>query len=310
MVHLFLEFLLVLQAFPGIMAQQQEIRRSTLKLHLVFLGASNSSSCQMRTLDSGIGTFPLPDSVARATGRHLPKSASTPERALAMPTEPPQDPPPTLLPRWKVPSRPETGPRPHSGIGASLSDPTMKGSKDVPDPQSRLPKPSTSSGINPKKTTPSNHSLSPAQTTGPNNKQTEKRKSGRDHASPSERALHVCTYSGSSCSEADTEPEDDTSVKHHTHETPPSKSKTGKSVNQEGMKRSSMGNRLSIMDLYQQEVLTHYEKEERRAVSKYNSSGTEGKVGDTQSESDVNFGGSHQQSPRPELAPIHHPDTS
>ncbi|XP_019207363.1 nck-associated protein 5 isoform X4 [Oreochromis niloticus] len=35
--------------------------------------------CQMRTLDSGIGTFPLPDSVTRASGRHIPKSESSPE---------------------------------------------------------------------------------------------------------------------------------------------------------------------------------------------------------------------------------------
>uniref|UniRef100_A0A3P8T628 NCK associated protein 5 n=1 Tax=Amphiprion percula TaxID=161767 RepID=A0A3P8T628_AMPPE len=36
------------------------------------------SGCQMRTLDSGIGTFPLPDSVTRASGRHIPKSESMP----------------------------------------------------------------------------------------------------------------------------------------------------------------------------------------------------------------------------------------
>ncbi|KAJ8350607.1 hypothetical protein SKAU_G00257370 [Synaphobranchus kaupii] len=244
------------------------------------------SSCQTRTLDSGIGTFPLPDSVARATGRHLTKSTSTPERALATPVDAPQDAPqdpPTLLPRWKVPSRPETCPRPHGGVGASLSDPTMAGSKDGPDPQSRLPKPTTSGVMNPKRRTQSESQSSPARTPGNHDNQTDKGKSGRDHALSSDRALHVCTYSGSSDSEAETGPEDDASVTRPSRETPPPKPKSNKPVDQEGMKRSSVGNRLSIMDFYQQEVFSHYEKEEQRAVPQYKSPGTEGNAGDPQS---------------------------
>ncbi|XP_035250007.1 nck-associated protein 5-like isoform X1 [Anguilla anguilla] len=235
------------------------------------------SSCQTRTLDSGIGTFPLPDSVARATGRHLTKSASTPERALATPVEAPQDPAPTLLPRWKVPSRPETRSRPHSGVGVSLSDPTMTGSKDLPDSQSRLPKPSTSGLMNPKRRTQSESQSSPAQTPGIHDNQTDKGKTSKDHALSSDRALHVCTYSGSSGSEVETGPEDDTSVTRPSREIPPPKPKNNKPVDQEGMKRSSVGNRLSIMDYYQ-----HFE-EEQTAIPQYNSPGTEGNAGDPQS---------------------------
>ncbi|KAJ8415220.1 hypothetical protein AAFF_G00009180 [Aldrovandia affinis] len=258
--------------------EEDSLPEATCQDHMI------GSSCQMRTLDSGIGTFPFPDSVARATGRHLPKSASSPERALATPANPLQDPPPTLLPRWKVPSRPETCLRPHSTIGTSLSDPTMTESKDVPDPQSRLPKPTTSGGMNPKRPTQNDHRTSPTRTTGAHDNRTEKRKSGRDHhALPSDRALHVCTYSSSSGSEVETEPEDEASVTRPSHESPPHKTKKSKSVEQEGTKRSSVGNRLSIMDFYQQEVFAHYEKEEHRAVPHYNSPGTEDKGGDPQS---------------------------
>uniref|UniRef100_A0A8C4S8C5 Nck-associated protein 5 C-terminal domain-containing protein n=1 Tax=Erpetoichthys calabaricus TaxID=27687 RepID=A0A8C4S8C5_ERPCA len=42
------------------------------------------SNCQMRTLDSGIGTFPLPDSANKATGRHIPKSESDPEKVVRL----------------------------------------------------------------------------------------------------------------------------------------------------------------------------------------------------------------------------------
>ncbi|KAJ8252769.1 hypothetical protein GJAV_G00205350 [Gymnothorax javanicus] len=239
------------------------------------------SSCQTRTLDSGIGTFPLPDSVARANGRHLIKSASTPERPL---DTPPLDPPPTLLPRWKVPSRSETRIRPHSGVGASLSDPTMPGSKEpVPDPQSRLPKPTNPGVMNPKRRSQSISQTCPTQTPGNHDNQTNKGKS-RDHASSADRALRVCTYSGSSDSEEETGPDDDTSVTSHpSREAPPPNSKSSKPADQEPMKRSSVGNQLSIMDYYQQEVYSQFEKEEHRAVLLYSSPGTEGSVGDTQS---------------------------
>ncbi|XP_036396626.1 nck-associated protein 5-like [Megalops cyprinoides] len=238
------------------------------------------STCQMRTLDSGIGTFPLPDSVARATGRHLPKSASTPEQAL---TETLQDLPSTLLPKWKVPSRSDTCQRAHSGITQSLSDPTMTG-RELSDLQSRLPKPTPSGGMNSKKPTHTDLHMSPVQMLGVHENTVNKRRSSRDHALASDRALRVCTYSGSSSgSEVETEPETEATVKRPCCHTPPLKSRSSKPADQEMVKRSSMGNRLSIMDFYQQEVLAHYEKEEHRSSRQCSSPGKEGRTGDLQS---------------------------
>uniref|UniRef100_W5M4W2 NCK associated protein 5 n=1 Tax=Lepisosteus oculatus TaxID=7918 RepID=W5M4W2_LEPOC len=94
------------------------------------------SSCQMRTLDSGIGTFPLPDSADRVTGRHLPKSESNPERVLSVSPEPTEHhalaalPKATTLER-EVPSNCETCQDDPSSIGQSLSDPTVAPSRCV-----------------------------------------------------------------------------------------------------------------------------------------------------------------------------------
>lgn len=98
------------------------------------------SSCQMRTLDSGIGTFPLPDPVTRSSGRHIPKSESSPGGVTAEPsshTDPSQS-------DVKVPSLTESRLHTSSSLGHSLSDPTVTRSNNEPDSQSRLPKLSTS----------------------------------------------------------------------------------------------------------------------------------------------------------------------
>uniref|UniRef100_A0A3Q3EP39 NCK associated protein 5 n=1 Tax=Labrus bergylta TaxID=56723 RepID=A0A3Q3EP39_9LABR len=92
------------------------------------------SGCQMRTLDSGIGTFPLPDSVTRAGGRHIPKSESSPGAVTADPSQP----------DVKVPSLPKTRLHAPASLGHSLSDPTVTCSNNPQDTQSRLPKLATS----------------------------------------------------------------------------------------------------------------------------------------------------------------------
>uniref|UniRef100_A0A4W5PJ13 NCK associated protein 5 n=1 Tax=Hucho hucho TaxID=62062 RepID=A0A4W5PJ13_9TELE len=109
--------------------------------------------CQMRTLDSGIGTFPLPESVTRVNGRHIPRSESSPDRMMASvhsPTDPDQD----LLSasaahspsHVKVPSLSETHPHalPTSALGHSLADPSVTGRGCGQEALSRLPRPSTS----------------------------------------------------------------------------------------------------------------------------------------------------------------------
>lgn len=118
------------------------------------------SSCQMRTLDSGIGTFPLPDSVTRASGRHIPKSESSPGGVTAGSFELQQEPssshPDPLQPDVKVPSLP----KPHlhtpttkttTTLGHSLSDPTVICSGNTRDTQSRLPKLASSGQLSLKK---------------------------------------------------------------------------------------------------------------------------------------------------------------
>jgi len=99
----------------------------------------------MRTLDSGIGTFPLPDSVTRASGRHIPKSESSPDGVTAgsseLHRELPSSHPDPSQPNVKVPSLPKTRPHaPTSSMGHSLSDPAVTCSPNTQDTQSRLPK--------------------------------------------------------------------------------------------------------------------------------------------------------------------------
>uniref|UniRef100_A0A3B3C0A5 NCK associated protein 5 n=1 Tax=Oryzias melastigma TaxID=30732 RepID=A0A3B3C0A5_ORYME len=103
------------------------------------------SSCQMRTLDSGIGTFPLPDSVTRASGRHIPKSESSPDGVIAGSTERSRDAPSShpdpSQSDSKVPSPSKAHVHtPTTSMGHSLSDPTVTCSRNAPDTQSRLPK--------------------------------------------------------------------------------------------------------------------------------------------------------------------------
>ena len=105
---------------------------------------SVGSGCQMRTLDSGIGTFPLPDSVTRASGRHIPKSESSPGAVTAGSSESPSSHPDPSQPDVKVPSLPKTRPHAPTSMGHSLSDPTVTCSGNTQDAQSRLPKLATS----------------------------------------------------------------------------------------------------------------------------------------------------------------------
>lgn len=115
--------------------------------HHTPLPVTLGSSCQMRTLDSGIGTFPLPDSVTRASSRHIPKSESSPDRVTAGSSELDRGTSSHLdpsLPNVKVPSLPKTRLHAPTSMGHSLSDPTVTSSSNAQDTQSRLPKLATS----------------------------------------------------------------------------------------------------------------------------------------------------------------------
>lgn len=112
------------------------------------LPVTPGSGCQMRTLDSGIGTFPLPDSVTRACGRHIPKSESSPDGVTAgsseLDREPPSSHPDPSRPDVKVPSLPKTRLHAPNSMGHSLSDPSVTCSDNAQDVQSRLPNLATS----------------------------------------------------------------------------------------------------------------------------------------------------------------------
>lgn len=94
--------------------------------------------CKMRTLDSGIGTIPLPESCSFFSSilHLLPKSSSTPEQSLSPPSVPgssSEEVSPSPLPRWRIPSGFKDGSR-HAGVPNSLSDSSMTHVQSVPFP--------------------------------------------------------------------------------------------------------------------------------------------------------------------------------
>ncbi|XP_029612429.1 nck-associated protein 5 isoform X2 [Salmo trutta] len=252
------------------------------------------SSCQMRTLDSGIGTFPLPDSVTRINGRHIPRSESSPDRMMASvhsPTDPDQD----LLSasaahspsHVKVPSLSETHPHapPTSALGHSLSDSTVTGRGCGQEALSLLPRPINSDVIRRKRLSQIELcSASHTVTTEAHEEQVEKKRNNKDLNSPSDRAPRVCTYSGSS---SDTETESEGNTLGSTQSTLTNREKTSKQVyyEEKTMKRNSVGKFPSIMDYYQHDMFSHIEKDDHRgSFSQYhllqNQSPLEGKAGD------------------------------
>lgn len=222
------------------------------------------SGCQMRTLDSGIGTFPLPDSVTRfGGGRHVPKSESSPGAATAGSSElDPSSHPNPSRPDVEVPSLPKT--RPHAPMAHSLSDPSVTCSNTAPDLQSRLPK--LADAIRAKRLSLG----APRSTSGDAEKEAERKARSKEHDMPGERALQVCTYSGSS-SETETEPDGGSPPR-----TPIGRAKASDSDSRNGetLTRVAVETPLSIMDYYQHNVFSRLEKDGQR-ISQYDLSGKE-----------------------------------
>uniref|UniRef100_H9G3T7 NCK associated protein 5 n=1 Tax=Anolis carolinensis TaxID=28377 RepID=H9G3T7_ANOCA len=120
--------------------EDDTITDSTCQNHLI------ESCCQMRTLDSGIGTFPLPDSGNRSTGRHVSKQEldlethNFPSPGHAFPH--------TAYEKAKTLERevPSTTDKNEGSVESiishSASDPTMT-AKSLQPFQSRLPKPAS-----------------------------------------------------------------------------------------------------------------------------------------------------------------------
>ncbi|KAK5861576.1 hypothetical protein PBY51_022961 [Eleginops maclovinus] len=95
------------------------------------------SGCKMRTLDSGIGTIPLPESCSFFSSilQLLPKSSSTPDQSLSPPSvlgSSNEDVFPSPLPRWRIPSGFKDSS--HAGGPNSFSGSSMTHIQSVPFP--------------------------------------------------------------------------------------------------------------------------------------------------------------------------------
>ncbi|KAI1237356.1 hypothetical protein IHE44_0014621, partial [Lamprotornis superbus] len=108
--------------------EEDTMTRTTCQSHVIALSCALESCCQMRTLDSGIGTFPLPDSGTRSTGRHVPKQEPALETGVFAASE--QVPPAAPSVKAKtlereVPSTAKSQESVESVISHSTSDPAM-----------------------------------------------------------------------------------------------------------------------------------------------------------------------------------------
>ncbi|XP_078084256.1 nck-associated protein 5 [Mustelus asterias] len=256
------------------------------------------SSCQMRTLDSGIGTFPLPDSTNRVTGRHLPKATSYLECDLSSSLQEAahltnvSQKAKTL--EREVPNRTECSSPGQDVIGHSASDPTVA-AKAVQAFQSCLPEPSTAGFLVSKCKIQDdmNQSYIPAQFSNICKSQhsdlPEKMKDlpqpGSSHVlSTQEQAMRLCSYSASS-SDNETEAEFGTN-EHGTG----GKELLGKLRNcKHGSQQHHIdkypcfGNTSAVISFCQPNLYMHYGKERQHFNVKRLHSGisNDGRVGDT-----------------------------
>ncbi|XP_069472676.1 nck-associated protein 5 isoform X2 [Ambystoma mexicanum] len=226
------------------------------------------SSCLMRTLDSGIGTFPLPDSGNRATGRYPSKQESPIAHEVL--TLPELDSLTAAAIKAKtlereVPLADGSHVPDESSISHSLSDPTMT-AKCVQPFLSRLPKPSTSGmcvldrhskpQLTPIISSCSEHS----------DKSSEILMDGQEWGGfkPTQMqdpTLRVCTYSASS-SDTDRELELETNAFGTEGAKLLNIMENNKQAEQVNSVRTSfIGTTMSIMDLYQKNIFAKYEED-------------------------------------------------
>ncbi|KAM9249935.1 nck-associated protein 5 isoform 2-T2 [Dugong dugon] len=127
--------------------EEDTIADSTFQSHII------ESSCQMRTLDSGIGTFPLPDSGNRSTGRYTGKPDSPEDAEPVLSHQPALSAPSSIRAQTldrEVPSSADIQGSGDITIVHSTSDPIMT-ARGVRPLQSRLPKPASSGKLTPQK---------------------------------------------------------------------------------------------------------------------------------------------------------------
>ncbi|NXN57489.1 NCKP5 protein, partial [Rynchops niger] len=250
---------------------EDTMTRTTCQSHVI------ESCCQMRTLDSGIGTFPLPDSGNRSTGRHVSKQGSTLETEVLAPPEQ------VLLSassvksktlEREVPSITKSQESVESIISHSMSDPAMT-AKGIRPFQSRLPKPASSGIINLAKQS----EQEPSSVTSASLEHTEETVENRTvlpewttkkTTKTKDIALRVCTYSASS-SDTELEPEDETNYFRTAEETFVELTKKNRQAEQEkqNQRKSFLGNPMSILDLYQHSLYDHFGEDGPEQLTHY-----------------------------------------
>ncbi|XP_045416276.1 nck-associated protein 5 isoform X3 [Lemur catta] len=123
--------------------EEDTVADSTFQSHII------ESNCQMRTLDSGIGTFPLPDSGNRSTGRYTCQPDFPEDAEPLLPLQPALSAASSIRAQTlerEVPSSADSQRPADNAIVHSASDPVMtaRGMRPL---QSRLPKPASSGKI-------------------------------------------------------------------------------------------------------------------------------------------------------------------
>ncbi|NXX50792.1 NCKP5 protein, partial [Tricholaema leucomelas] len=251
--------------------EEDTMTRTTCQSHVI------ESCCQMRTLDSGIGTFPLPDSGNRSTGRHASKQESTLETEVLAPSEQVLPSAPSVKAKTlerEVPSTAKSQESVESIISHSTSDPAMT-AKGIRPFQSRLPKPASSGILNLAK----QREQVPSSVTSASLEHTEETVENRKvlpgwttkkTAKTKDRALRVCTYSASS-SDTELEPEYESNYFRTAEETFVELTKNNKQADQEkqNQRKSFLGNPMSILDLYQNSLYGHFGEDAPEHLTHY-----------------------------------------
>ncbi|XP_063196828.1 nck-associated protein 5 [Chroicocephalus ridibundus] len=250
---------------------EDTMTRTTCQSHVI------ESCCQMRTLDSGIGTFPLPDSGNRSTGRHVSKQESTLETEVLAPSEQVLLSDPSVKSKTlerEVPSITKSQESVESIISHSTSDPAMT-AKGIRPFQSRLPKPASSGIINLAKQSEQEPSSVTSASLEHTEETVENRKvlpewTTKKTTKTKDIALRVCTYSASS-SDTEPEPEDETNYFKTAEETFVELTKKNKQAEQEkqNQRKSFLGNPMSILDLYQHSLYGHFGEDGPEQLTHY-----------------------------------------
>ncbi|XP_078538142.1 nck-associated protein 5 isoform X1 [Lissotriton helveticus] len=251
--------------FTGTMCNDQEdtFADSGCQNHII------ESSCLMRTLDSGIGTFPLPDSGNRAAGRHPSKQEQPLDTEVFIPL---LDALSNLSSKVKtlereVPLVDRSHESDDSNISHSLSDSVMT-AKSVQPFLSRLPKPTSSGMFMPERLAKSQ--LTPIISSCSEHSEKSSEVS-LDHpdwnslkaAQTQDSRLRVGPYTDSSSSDTERELE----YEANDYGTGGGKLlniKNNKHADQvTNVRTSFIGNPMSIMDFYQQNVYVQYTEDDK-----------------------------------------------